>query len=52
VVSFPNAATIAKFKGTLSREIVDLSARITFLGNISLPMAGSALNWIFLTIRT
>jgi hypothetical protein len=36
VVSFPNAATIANLKGTLSREIVDLPARMTLLGNISL----------------
>jgi hypothetical protein len=39
VVSFPNAATIAKFKATLSREIVDLSAWITLLDEHS-PSGG------------
>jgi hypothetical protein len=37
---FQTPPTIANFKGTLSREIVDLPARITLVDNHSPPAAG------------
>jgi hypothetical protein len=47
-----NRATIANFKPTLSRKIVDLSGQITLLDNHSPPAARSARNGISLRLSS